>query len=209
MPVANWLKYYSQNLRGVVVSMEAIFPCLNLKHDDGYLLYNMSEVFNKTGHGLSDIIIAWAEFKPLLHPVFWAERYIHLLSTRVELKALHGWGLCQKSLEYLVWIKMHFTAGLSPFYKSCSTKIRLNIWVAIPKEWYEYTGYIRIILGTIVSYSKLATMILVHWLSQFVQGTYTWKPLAGISPAEMELTFSEIYPKSMSDGNITEKNLMW
>ena len=50
--------------------MEAIFSCLNLKFDDGFLLYSMHEVFNKTGHGLSGIIIAWAKFKPVLHPEF-------------------------------------------------------------------------------------------------------------------------------------------
>ena len=54
--------------------------------------YSMPEVFNKTGHGLTDIT-ASAEFKPMLHPeLFWAWQYIHLLYTRVELKALHyGW----------------------------------------------------------------------------------------------------------------------
>ena len=82
-----------------VVSMEVIFSCLNLKHD-GFLPYSMPKVFNKTGNGLSGIIIACACAKPILHPeLFWAERYMHLLSTRVELKALHhGWGLCKKSL---------------------------------------------------------------------------------------------------------------
>ena len=28
----------------------------------------MPEVFNKTGHGLTDIVIAWDEFKAVLHP---------------------------------------------------------------------------------------------------------------------------------------------
>ena len=37
------------------VFMEAIFSCLNLKSDDGFLGYIMAEVFNKTGHGLTDI----------------------------------------------------------------------------------------------------------------------------------------------------------
>ena len=40
-----------------VVFMKAIFSCLNLKPDDGFFPYNMPEVFNKTGHGLTDIII--------------------------------------------------------------------------------------------------------------------------------------------------------
>ena len=41
-----------------VVFMKAIFSCLNLKDDDGFLPYSMREVFNETGHGLTDIIIA-------------------------------------------------------------------------------------------------------------------------------------------------------
>ena len=41
-----------------VVFVKAIFSCLNLKPDDGFLPYNMSDVFNKTGHDLTDIVIA-------------------------------------------------------------------------------------------------------------------------------------------------------
>ena len=41
-----------------VVFMEAKFSCLNLKPDDGFLPYSMSEVFNKTGHDLKYLIIA-------------------------------------------------------------------------------------------------------------------------------------------------------
>ena len=42
--------------------MEAIFSCLNLKPDDGFLPYRMSEVFGKIAHGPTDTIIDWAEF---------------------------------------------------------------------------------------------------------------------------------------------------
>ena len=52
-----------------VVFMKQIFSCLNLKPDDGFLPYSMPEVFNKTGYGLAGII-AWDEFKPVLHPEF-------------------------------------------------------------------------------------------------------------------------------------------
>ena len=41
-----------------VVFAKAIFSCLNLKPDDGFLPCNMSELFSKTGHGLTDILIA-------------------------------------------------------------------------------------------------------------------------------------------------------
>ena len=50
--------------------MKPIFPCLNLKPDDRFLTYNMPEVFNKTGDDLTDIIIIWDEFKPVLHQSF-------------------------------------------------------------------------------------------------------------------------------------------
>ena len=39
-----------------VVFVKVIFSCLNLKLDDGVLPYSIIEVFNKTGHGLTDII---------------------------------------------------------------------------------------------------------------------------------------------------------
>ena len=41
-----------------VVFAKAIFSCLNLKPEDGFLAYNMPELFNKTGHGLTDIVVA-------------------------------------------------------------------------------------------------------------------------------------------------------
>ena len=50
-----------------VVFVKAIFPCLNLKPNDGLLPYNMPEVFNTTGYGFTDIIIDWDDFKPVFH----------------------------------------------------------------------------------------------------------------------------------------------
>ena len=50
--------------------MKAIFSCLNLKPDDGFLAYIMPELFNKTGQGVTDIVIAWDEVKPVLHPEY-------------------------------------------------------------------------------------------------------------------------------------------
>ena len=40
-----------------VVFLKATFSGLNLKPDDGFLSYNMPEVFSKTGLGLADLII--------------------------------------------------------------------------------------------------------------------------------------------------------
>ena len=42
----------------LVVFVKATFSCLNVISDDGFLGYNMPELFNKTGHGLTDIVIA-------------------------------------------------------------------------------------------------------------------------------------------------------
>ena len=54
------------------IFVKAIFSCLNLKPDDGFLLYNMPKLLDKTGHGLADIVLAWDEFKPVLCPeYFW------------------------------------------------------------------------------------------------------------------------------------------
>ena len=54
------------------VLVKAIFSCLNFKPDDGVLPYNISELFNKTGHGFTDTVISRDEFKPVLHPdYFW------------------------------------------------------------------------------------------------------------------------------------------
>ena len=55
-----------------VVFLKAIFSCLNLKPNDRSLPYNIPELFNKIGPGLTDIVIAQDEFKPVLHPeYFW------------------------------------------------------------------------------------------------------------------------------------------
>ena len=41
-----------------LVFVKAIFSYLNLKPDDGFLIYNMLDVFNKARHGLIDTVIA-------------------------------------------------------------------------------------------------------------------------------------------------------
>ena len=40
-----------------VVCVKALFSCLHLKTDDGFLPYTMPVLFNKTGHGLTYIVI--------------------------------------------------------------------------------------------------------------------------------------------------------
>ena len=46
-----------------VVFIEAVFSKINLKPDEGFLAYNMPEIFVKTGHVLTDIVIDCKEFK--------------------------------------------------------------------------------------------------------------------------------------------------
>ena len=50
--------------------MEAIFSRSNLKPDDGFLPYSLLEVFKKTGYGFTNIVVAQAGLKPVLHPEF-------------------------------------------------------------------------------------------------------------------------------------------
>ena len=60
--------------------MKETFLCLNLKLDDGCLLYSMPELFNKTGHCLTDIIIALDEFKQVLHVEFFGRNSPYIYS---------------------------------------------------------------------------------------------------------------------------------
>ena len=55
------LRYIFQIL---ATPLKVIFSFLNLKPDNGFLPYNVPEAFNKTGDHLTNIIIAWDEFKP-------------------------------------------------------------------------------------------------------------------------------------------------
>ena len=54
----NLVKVLSKDFCDVVVFMKAIFSCLNLKPGDGFLHYNMPELFDETVHGLTDIVVA-------------------------------------------------------------------------------------------------------------------------------------------------------
>ena len=58
MHVTIWLSAIHIIFVTWVVFVKAIFSCLNLKPEDGYLPYNMPEVLNKTGHSLTDMVIA-------------------------------------------------------------------------------------------------------------------------------------------------------
>ena len=51
---------------------ESNIVMLKSQPDDGFLPQNKPEVFNKTEHGLTDIVIFWDECKPFLDPEhFW------------------------------------------------------------------------------------------------------------------------------------------
>ena len=56
-----------------LVFVKVILPCLKLKPDDGFLPYNMPRLFSETGYGITDVVIAWDEFKPVLHPEYFGE----------------------------------------------------------------------------------------------------------------------------------------
>ena len=68
----NLFKCFHRIFVAWLVFVKSIFSCLNLKPCNVFLPYNMPDVFNKTGHDLTDIVIAWYEFKPVLHSeYFW------------------------------------------------------------------------------------------------------------------------------------------
>ena len=46
-----------------IVFLETIFTCINLKPEAGFLLKMMPDIFIKTGHGLTDMILDCTEFK--------------------------------------------------------------------------------------------------------------------------------------------------
>lgn len=48
---------------GWIVFLETIFTCLNRKPEAEFLLKKMPDIFVKTGHGLTDMIIDCTEFK--------------------------------------------------------------------------------------------------------------------------------------------------
>ena len=48
---------------GWIVFPETIFTCINLKPEAGVLLKKMPDIFVKTGHGLTDMIMDCTEFK--------------------------------------------------------------------------------------------------------------------------------------------------
>ena len=54
----NFVKVLSTDFCGVGSFVKATFSCLNFKPDDRFLPYNIPELFDKTGHGLTDIVIA-------------------------------------------------------------------------------------------------------------------------------------------------------
>ena len=47
---------------GWIVFLETMFTCINLKPGASFLLKQMPDIFVKTGHGLTDMIINCTEF---------------------------------------------------------------------------------------------------------------------------------------------------
>ena len=181
-----------------IVSMEAVLLCLNLKHGHGLLACSMPEVFNKTGHGLSDITIAWAEFKPVFNPGYFVQNRTYIY-----------WVLEWNWRSFVVGESTKNPFRVSSLAWKCTSQLVYHLFTNLLDSIIECLYQINVTnlpLGTTPSYSNLATMILVYWL---YQNTYTGKLLVGISPVEMELTFIEIYPETMSVSNITEKNQTW
>ena len=56
--MAYMLQFGDSVIHRIFVAWIVIFSCLNLKPDDGYLTFHMPEFFDKTGHSLTNIVIA-------------------------------------------------------------------------------------------------------------------------------------------------------
>ena len=172
--------------------MKAMFSCLNLKPDDGFLPHNMPELFNKTQHGLTDIVITWDEFKTALHPQYFWEWYIYLLCARVEKKTInHGWGLCEiffEEFRVTTLSEKCFSAGPSLF-RNLVLKILGSLFGC-------HTDSLIRIYNTI-SFSNLATMILVQWLSQIIQHIY-WENFSWNFSNWNGVNVQWIYPGSIN-----------
>ena len=164
----------------------------------GFIAYGMPEVFNKTGHGPPDIIIAWSEFKPVFNPGYFVQNRTYIY-----------WVLEWNWRSFVVGESTKNPFRVSSLAWKCTSQLVYHLFTNLLDSIIECLYQINVTnlpLGTTPSYSNLATMILVYWL---YQNTYTGKLLVGISPVEMELTFIEIYPETMSVSNITEKNQTW
>ena len=92
---------------------------------------------------------------------------------------------------------MHFTAGLPSFYKPFTKK--LGSIFGCP---YQFNGK-NIPLGTTPKLPQPG-----KYDFSTLPNTYTGKLLIGISQTGIELMFSEIYPESTLDSNISEKRLV-
>ena len=84
-----------------VVFVEPIFLFLYLKPDDGFLPYNMSDVFNKTG--IASQTLKFPEINLSQFCTGGIENGTYIYCAGVKLKTLqHGWGFRQilyRSLE--------------------------------------------------------------------------------------------------------------
>ena len=143
---------------------------------------NMPDIFNKTEHDLTDILIARAEFKSVLNPEFFFRHntpYVYcVLDWNSRLRTLFRGSPNFFFRTQSIQISLKFTSqpSLWSLYKPCSKRFGLNIWVPVPIQRHEYTsGY------DTVRYNNLATMILVQWLSQIILNTHTGWEISGWS----------------------------
>ena len=140
---------------------------------------------------------------------------MYLLRARVEPKALHhGWDLYQtffRSLESLHYLKNE----LLSCSKSCFSKAKALSCCSSHKPCSKTFSSVfgchidsSIRIYDTVSFSNPPTMILMQWLSQIIWRTY-WESFSWNFSNWNGVNLRWIYPVSMSDSNITEKNLIW
>ena len=94
---------------------------------------------------------------------------------------------------------MNFSAGLSLFTNLVLKNLGLVFGCHADSSIRIYNT---------ISFSNLAIMILVQWLSHIMQHIY-WQTFSWNFSNWNGVNVQWIYSRSISDSNITEKNLMW
>ena len=124
----------------------------------GFIAYGKPEVFNKTGHGLPDIIIAWSEFKPVFNPGYFVQNRTYIY-----------WVLEWNWRSFVVGKSTRNPFRVSSLAWKCTSQLVYYLFTNLLDSIIECPYQINVTnvpLSTRPSHSNLATMILVHWLYQ-------------------------------------------
>ena len=71
-----------------------------------------------------------------------SKTFVKLVNTRLAVLYLEYLDLylILQNLEYLDWLKIHFTHWSKVFLQTFRLLFRLNVWVSVPIQWYKNTS---------------------------------------------------------------------